>query len=110
MAAAVGSSSSRDVPRAALRYVLASPPVSGDELLARVGKGFPVEEYLGLRDQVSELKQNRLLDARTALPGGLKAWQLDEHGFTLIRPPPPPGSGLDSVSYTHLTLPTILLV
>jgi len=77
---------SRDTP-GELRYVLKDPPRSGDELLAQVGPGFPLEEYINIRNQVTEVKTTTFVDARTA-PGGLKSWTLDTHGFMVMTPPP----------------------
>ena len=46
---------------------------------------------------VMEERQIAISDARTALPGGLKAWQLDTHGFVAVETPPfPPGDFLET--------------
>merc|ERR1719487_2846822 len=38
---------------------------------------------------MTEVHEMTIVDARTALPGGLGAWDLDTHGFCVVRPPPP---------------------
>lgn len=37
-----------------------------------------------IRDLVSGTQPTRVLDARTALPGGLQAWDLETHGFCFV--------------------------
>merc|ERR1719456_337723 len=46
-------------------------------------------EFKKFRHEMTEVHEMTLVDARTALPGGLAAWDLDTHGFCVVQPPPP---------------------
>lgn len=70
-----------------MRYIHPNPP-AGAGLPS--GPRFSKEEYSRLRREFTDPRTVTFFDARTALPGGLSAWDLDTHGFTMVRPPPQP--------------------
>lgn len=81
------STSARDTQQQ-MRYIHPDPAPGAGLIVSPAGT-YTAEEYKRRRHMFTEPKTITFQDARTCIPGGLGAWELDKHGFMVITPPKP---------------------